>query len=105
MVHLSFPESTDITDNGDNIIHDEDQICRNVLLGPCNTTACVDLKDVFNITNDNQYHLQSFNVSLLSNTSRDSDDIGTLEVFTEVREFKIREDDGKCGGFSKVLSV
>ncbi|CAI8002455.1 hypothetical protein GBAR_LOCUS3398, partial [Geodia barretti] len=77
--------STDGTDNGDNIDHGGDQICRNVILDPCNTTACVDLKDVFNITDDNEYHLQSFNVSLLSNTSRDSEDIGILEVFTEVR--------------------
>ncbi|CAI8013545.1 hypothetical protein GBAR_LOCUS8571, partial [Geodia barretti] len=85
--------STDDTDNGDNIDHGGDQICRNVILDPCNTTACVDLKDVFNITDDNEYHLQSFNVSLLSNTSRDSEDIGILEVFTEVREFKVLEDD------------
>ena len=98
---LTFPESTDDTDNGDDINHGGDQICRNVTMGPCESTACVDLKDVFNI----EFHLQSFNVSLLPNTSRDSDDIGKLKIFTEVREFEIREDDGKCGGFSKVLSV
>ena len=98
---LIFPESTDDTDNGDNINHSGDQICRNVTIGPCESTACVDLKDVFNIANDDEFHHQLlFNVSLLPNTSRDSDDIGKLEVFTE-----IREDDGKCGGFSKSVLV
>ena len=101
---LTFSELTDNTDNGDNINHGGDQICRNVTMGPCESTACVDLIDVFNIANDNEFHHQSFNVSLLPNTSRDSDDIGKLKVFTEVREC-IRENDGKCDGFSICVLV
>ena len=65
----------------------EDQICRNVTIEPCSTTACIDLKDVFDITDDDEFHLQSFNISLLPDLS-----MGKVEVFTNVIEF---EDDRK----------
>ena len=56
----------------------------------------MDLKTVFDIPNDDKYHLQLFNTSLLPEFKPAiTQEQGEIIVDTEIREIQILEDDRK----------
>ena len=55
----------------------------------------MDLKTVFDIPNDEKYHLQLFNTSVLPEFKSATQEHGEIIVETEIREIEILEDDRK----------
>ncbi|CAI8041949.1 hypothetical protein GBAR_LOCUS23280, partial [Geodia barretti] len=83
---LSFTKNT-YTENGDG-----ETILRDVTVDKCDNMTCVNLKAVFNIQNDEEFHFQLFNVSLLPNAETVPQS-GMFRVSTDVVMFEIRDDD------------
>ena len=77
------------TENGD-----DETIFRDVTVDKCDNMTCVNLKAVFNIQNDEKFHFQLFNVSLLPNAETVPQS-GMFRVSTDVVMFEIRDDDCK----------
>ena len=75
-------------------MHNETQICRNVPFEPCESIKCVDLKTVFSISDDEDFHIQKFNISILPLEEEDEKRYGgKVIVSEEVVEVEIDEDD------------
>ena len=75
-------------------MHNETEICRNVTFEPCESMKCVDLKTVFSISDDEEFHIQNFNVSILPLEEEVEKRYGgKVIVSEEVVEVEIDEDD------------
>ena len=75
-------------------MHNEAEICRNVTFEPCESIKCVDLKTVFSISDDEDFHIQKFNISILPLEEQVEERYGgRVIVSEEVVEVEIDEDD------------
>ena len=77
-----------------NFVHNETEICRNVTFEPCESIKCVDLKTVFNISDDEEFHVQKFNISILPLEQEVEEHYrGKVIVSEELVEVEIDDDD------------
>ena len=76
-----------------NFVHNETEICRNVTFEPCESIKCVDLKTVFSVSDDEDFHIQKFNISILPLEEEVEERYGGKVVSGELVEVEIDEDD------------
>ena len=90
----SLTEATERTNNSMNVLHNDESICRLLTFNECEWEKCVDLKTVFDIPDDDQFHIQHFNVSFMQQVEASIQDFNGI-IFDEVKQISIEEDDRK----------
>ena len=90
----SLTEATERTNNSMNVLHNDESIGQLLTFNECEWEKCVDLKTVFDIPDDDQFHIQHFNVSFMQQVEASIQDFNGI-IFDEVKQISIEEDDRK----------